>query len=65
MKINVKARPARDHPAAAAQPSTGGALQKRSGAKADAAGGQQSLIYLADGAGFDSFCLDGYTPLSA
>lgn len=65
MKINVKARPARDHPAAAAQPGTGGALQKRSGAKADAAGGPQSLIYLADGAGFDSFCLDGYTPLSA
>ena len=64
MKINVKARPARDHPAAAAQPGTGGALQKRSGAKASASGAAQSLIYLADTAAFDSFCLDGYVRLS-
>ena len=65
MKTQVKSRPARDHPgAAAAQRTDGGALQKRSGAKASASGAAQSLIYLADTAAFDSFCLDGYVRLS-
>lgn len=75
MKINVKARPARDHPgAASAQRGQAGALRQRSGVKTEGAaltvnGGQtrtaNGLIWLADSAGFDRFCADGYVRLSA
>lgn len=50
LKVNVKARPARDHPAA--------------GSQRNAALTQQSLVWLTDQAGFDSLACSGYTRLS-